>query len=268
MTASIRTLVVDDEPAARRRIVRLGGAHPDVRIVGEAGTAADAIELLESASPDLVFLDIRLPEGDGFEVVDALAATPARRRRPAVVFVTAFSEHAPRAFDVHAVDYLMKPFSPERFNTALDRVREHLGRTVVDDPEPRVASRRLPIEVDGRVLLLDTEHIDYIRAERNYVRIHTGDETHRVRGSLSAMEHKLDPTRFCRIHRSLIVALDRIEEVETLDHGELALRLRSGAILISGRTYTAALRSALGLTGASGRPDAMRQAGRAHGGKR
>lgn len=249
MTAPIRTLVVDDEPAARRRIVRLGGAHPDIRIVGEAGTAADAIELLESASPDLVFLDIRLPEGDGFEVVDALAATPARRRRPAVVFVTAFSEHASRAFDVHAVDYLMKPFSPERFNTALERVREHLGRTAaVDDPEPHVASRRLPIEIDGRVLLLDTERIDYIRAERNYVRIHAGGDSHRVRGSLGAMERKLDPARFSRIHRSLIVALDRVQEVETLDHGELALRLRSGVILVSGRTYTTALRSALGLT--------------------
>lgn len=252
MTTPIRTLVVDDEPAARRRIVRLGGAHPDVRIVGEAGTAADAIELLDSASPDLVFLDIRLPEGDGFEVVDALAATAARRRRPAVVFVTAFGEHASRAFDVHAVDYLMKPFSPERFNTALERVREHLGRAApVDDPEPRVASRRLPIEVDGRVLLLDTERIDYVRAERNYVRIHAGRDSHRVRGSLGAMERKLDPARFQRIHRSLIVALDRVEEVETLDHGELALRLRSGAVLVSGRTYTAALRGALGLTAAS-----------------
>lgn len=250
MTAPIRTLVVDDEPAARRRIVRLGGAHPDLRVVGEAGTAADAIALLESASPDLVFLDIRLPEGDGFEVVDALTA--ARRRRPAVVFVTAFSEHAPRAFDVHAVDYLMKPFSPERFNTALERVREHLARaSPVDDPEPRVAARRLPIEVDGRVLLLDTERIDYIRAERNYVRIHAGRESHRVRGSLGAMERKLDPARFQRIHRSLIVALDRVDEVETLDHGELALRLRSGAVLVSGRTYTAALRGALGLTAAS-----------------
>lgn len=249
MTAPIRTLVVDDEPAARRRIVRLGGAHADIHIVGEAGTAADAIELLDSASPDLVFLDIRLPEGDGFEVVDALAVTPTRRRRPAVVFVTAFSEHAPRAFDVHAVDYLMKPFSPERFNTALERVREHLGHAAaVDDPEPRAASRRLPIEVDGRVLLLDTERIDYIRAERNYVRIHAGRDSHRVRGSLGAMERKLDPARFRRIHRSLIVALDRIQEVETLDHGELALRLRSGVILISGRTYTASLRNTLGLT--------------------
>lgn len=249
MTAPIRTLVVDDEPAARRRIARLGGAHPDIRIVGEAGTAADAIALLESASPDLVFLDIRLPEGDGFEVVDALAATPARRHRPAVVFVTAFSEHAPRAFDVHAVDYLMKPFSPERFNTTLERVREHLGRAApIGDTEPRVASRRLPIEIDGRVLLLDTEHIEYIRAERNYVRIHAGRDSYRVRGSLGAMEHKLDPARFQRIHRSLIVAVDRVEEVETLDHGELALRLRTGVILVSGRTYTAALRSALGLS--------------------
>lgn len=248
MREPIRTLVVDDEPAARQRIVRLGGAHPDICIVGEAGTAADAIELLESASPDLVFLDIRLPEGDGFEVVDALAARPARRR-PAVVFVTAFSEHASRAFDVHAVDYLMKPFSPERFNTALERVRELLGHaTPADDPDLRAITRRLPIEVDGRVLLLDTECIDYIRAERNYIRIQAGRDSHRVRGSLGALERKLDAARFRRIHRSLIVALDRVEEVETLDHGELALRLRSGAILVSGRTYTAALRNALGLT--------------------
>lgn len=243
---TIRTLIVDDEPAARRRLRMLCRAHDDIEIVGECGTAAGTLEAIETGRPDLLLLDVNLPEGDGFTVVEALSVEP----RPLVVFVTAYSEHALRAFDVQAVDYLLKPFSGQRLALALERVRTRLARdrgmAAGSEPWPL---RRLPIDAGGRILLVDVDHIDYLRAEGNYVRVHVGERSYLVRGSLTAMERRLAPGEFQRIHRSVIVRLDRIREIETLRHGEMALRLRDGTRLVSARSYRDQLRVVLALPG-------------------
>lgn len=230
----IRAVVVDDEPPARRRLTALLGHHADVAVVAECGTAAEAVRAVADHRPDVVFLDVAMPEADGFAVLDELA-TP-----PAVVFVTAHAHHAARAFDVAAVDYLVKPYHRERLAAALDRVRAHVRRT-----PPAVA--RLAVGIGRRARLLDQAEIDYLRADGNYVRVYAGAASYPMRATLTGVLSTLDPTAFLRIHRSLAVRLDRVRDVETLRHGELALRLHTGALLISGRAYREDVRRALGL---------------------
>lgn len=234
----IRALVVDDEPPARRRLTTLLRDHADVEVTGECGTVADAVEALGSW-PDVVFLDVDLPGGDGFGLLEALGAEP----RPAVVFVTAHQQHAVRAFDVAAIDYLLKPFDAERLALALDRVRA--ARPIDDSPAAPLT--RLPVSVGGRIRFVELTAVDLIKAERNYARVYAGDRTFVVRSTLNALQQRLGTADFVRVHRSTIVRLDRISEVETLPHGELALRLRGGQQVLSGRQYTAPLRTALGL---------------------
>jgi two-component system, LytTR family, response regulator len=241
----MRTLIVD-EPGARDRLRLLARAHDDVEIMGECGTAAEALAAMELDLPDLLLLDVDLPEGDGFTVVEALSTRP----RPAVVIVTASAEHALRAFDVQATDYLLKPYSGRRLDVALQRARDHVGRAGSRSgaPPPR-GLRRLPVEVGGRIVLVDLCDVDYLRAEGNYVRIHVGARTFLVRDTLAGMARRLDTGEFLRIHRSVVVRLDRIREVETRHHGELALRLCDGTRLVSGRSYGPRLRAALVLPG-------------------
>ena len=249
----VRVAIVDDEPPARRRVRGLLAAEPDVEIVGEAGSGEEAVALIESARPDVVFLDVQMPGGTGFDVVEAVGAA----RMPGVVFVTAYDAYAVRAFDVHALDYLLKPFDRERFREALDRARSHLGRRAADAPlrallaEVRGAGpaypERVVVRTAGRIRFLPVHDIDYVRAESNYVRIHAGGASHVLRETLGALEARLDPRRFLRVHRSLLVQTSRIVEMEPLFQGEYVLRLRDGTKLTSGRTYRARIQQALGI---------------------
>jgi two-component system LytT family response regulator len=236
----IRTLIVDDEPPARRRLRSFLAERSDVEVVGECGTVRAAVVAIEETRPDLVFLDVQMPEGDGFGVVDALGGEGA----PAIVFVTAFSEHAVRAFDVRAVDYLLKPFARDRLWEALDRVRDHLAGSKVET----VPLRRLPVDMGRRIRLVDTDEIDYLRAEGNYVRVYAGAQSYLIRETLTGLAGRLDPDQFLRVHRSLVVRLDRVREIETLDHGEFVLRLAGGTSLITGRSFREPVRLALGLS--------------------
>jgi len=233
----VRAVIVDDEPLARARLRRLLGAHADVEVVAECGDGRAAIETVRSRRPELLFLDIHMPELDGFAVLAALVDPAA-----ALVFVTAYERHAARAFDADAVDYLVKPFDAARLARALERVRNR---------EPAVAPAslpvRLPVRTGERIELLDVDAIDYLVADGNYIAIHAGGREHLVRETLSAMARRLDPAQFVRIHRSRIVRLDRIHAIEPLFHGEYRLTLHDGTHLTSARGYRDSLRVALGL---------------------
>lgn len=255
MTARIRALIVDDEPPARRRIRDLLEDEPDVEVVGECRDGAQAIATIEAVRPDLVFLDVQMPEAGGFEVVRALGA----ERLPAVVFVTAYDQYAVQAFEVHALDYLLKPFDRERFRAAVRRAREALRRPAEAGADPRLLALleelrpsargldRIPVRTGSRIRLVPVDEVDYFRAETNYVRLHLGERSHLVRDTLTGLEARLDPARFLRVHRSLIVNLARIREVEPLFAGEYVLTLHDGTRLTSGRSYRARIKEALHL---------------------
>jgi len=233
----MRAIIVDDELLARARLRRLLGAHADVEVLAECGDGRAALESVRSQRPDVMFLDIHMPELDGFAMLAALGELTA-----AIVFVTAYERHAARAFDANAVDYLVKPFDAARLARALDRVRKREPAIV---PVSRPA--RLPVRSGDRIELIDIDAIDYLVADGNYVAIHAGGRDHLVRETLSAMARRLDPAQFVRIHRSRIVRLDRIRAVEPLFHGEYRLTLRDGTYLTSARGYRDTLRLALHL---------------------
>ncbi len=255
MTPRIRALIVDDEPPARRRIRDLLEAEPDVEVVGECRDGRQAIATIEAVRPDLVFLDVQMPEAGGFEVVEALGP----ERLPVVVFVTAYDRYAVQAFEVHALDYLLKPFDRERFAAAVQRAREELRRPREAGVDPRIvalleelrpAARRLdriPVRVGARIRLVPADEVDYFQAETNYVRLHVGKASHLVRDTLAGLEARLDPARFLRIHRSLVVNLSRVREVEPLFAGEYVLTLADGTRLTSGRSFRARIQEALHL---------------------
>ncbi len=241
----IRVLIVDDEPPARARVRRHLAADPEFEVVGEAGSGAEAVEAVSRLEPDVVFLDVQMPGLDGFGVVAALDAGDTL---PHVVFVTAHDEYAVRAFEVHAIDYLLKPFREQRFTQALERVKERLrGRG--DDVAWRlrdllagIGSRpayleRILVRDGERSVLLDVTRIDWIEAERNHVRLHVGEASHLVRGTITALEGRLDPARFLRIHRSRIVNVERIREIHPWSHGDQLIVLRDGTELIMSRRY-------------------------------
>jgi two-component system LytT family response regulator len=239
---TLRALVVDDEAPARRRIRRLLMDEPDVAVVGECGDGASAIAAIADARPDLVFLDVQMPERDGFEVVKALPP----RRLPAILFVTAYDRYALRAFDVHAVDYLLKPFTGERFRTALARARERIARHAPDPALAGLAAQlrgrpayvsRLPVKTGGRTIFVDLAAVDWIEAADNYVRLHVQQREYLVREPLAALDARLDPAVFARIHRSVIVRIDRIAEVRPTSHGDAEVALRGGARLPASRTW-------------------------------
>ena len=241
----IRALIVDDEPLARERIRTLLKRAPDVRVVSECGDGKRAVRAVRKHKPDLVFLDVQMPEMDGFDVLEAL--DPGEM--PVVIFVTAYDKYALRAFDVHALDYLLKPFDRERFQSALDRAREQIGKRQNGDVNQQLLSlladraagekpmRRLVIKSGGRILFLRAEEIDWVEAAGNYLRLHVGREEHLLRETMSGLEGRLDSRKFLRIHRSTIVNLDRIKEMQASFHGEYEVRLRDGARLTLSRTY-------------------------------
>jgi len=244
----IRALVVDDEPVARDRLVRLLEQQDDVDLVGQCSNGLETVTAIEQLAPDLVFLDVQMPEMDGFEVVRALDAG----RVPAVVFVTAFDEYAVRAFEVHALDYLLKPFSSVRFRATLAHARDQLDRHRAGDLGRRLlelaptlwnktdapkSAERLLVRSTGRVHFVRTADIDWCEAAGNYVRLHVGEESYLFRETMNGLESKLDPQHFVRIHRKTIVNVERIEELRSSLGGECTIHLRNGARLTLSRGY-------------------------------
>jgi len=268
----VRVLIVDDESLARQRVRRLLQAEPDVEIVGEAETGRDAVRMIQEMRPDLVCLDVQMPELDGFGVLRELDSEAV----PMVLFITAYDEHAQRAFDVHAVDYVLKPVDADRFSAAFERARtqrahavaaERLGellatvRRLADadtgldasagtsaagangtngtngtNGNGRYASRIL-VKQDGRMYFVKTSEIDWIEADRNYVRLHVGKEAHTIRERISHLEETLDPRLFARIHRSTIVNLNRVREMQQWFSGDYVVILEDGTRLRLSRHY-------------------------------
>ena len=227
----IRALIVDDEPLARTRLQRLLQAHRDVEIVGTAADADEAIEKITELAPDLIFLDIQMPGLGGFDVLRQIGGSG----RPFVIFTTAHAQFALRAFEVHALDYLLKPFDEERLNASLARALPIIGGSEWTE--------RFIVKSAGRIMFLRADEIAWIAAADNYVYLHVNGASHLVRDSLKAMEKKLDPERFARVHRSAIVNLSNIAELKPLDHGDYEVTLRDGTRLTATRKFSARLRA-------------------------
>jgi len=240
----IRTLIVDDESLARERLRQLLQDKPEIEIIGECADGQEAVTALEKDRPDLVFLDIQMPELDGFGVLKAIRAEPM----PVIVFVTAHDQFALRAFEVHAVDYLLKPFDRERFGIALNHALEQVkqrGRTGISEKQSAVLAElkpakpveRLAVKTGGRVFLIKVPDIDWIEAAHNYVELHVDKQTHMLRDTLNAIEARLPSDQFVRISRSVIVNIERIKELQPLFYGEYAIILQSGVRLTLSRRY-------------------------------
>jgi len=228
-----RALIVDDEALARERVRTLLGQATEVRVVGECGGGREAVETILAERPDLVFLDVHMPDINGFEVLDAVAT----EWLPAVIFVTAYDEYAIKAFDVHAIDYLLKPIEPERFRKALARATKR-GLLSLLDERP---IDRLVIRARGKVSFLKPSEIDWIEADGKHARLHAGRETHVVRHTLTRLELRLASHGFVRVHRSAIVNVDRIKELEPWFHGEYVVILKDGTKLTSSAAHSQAL---------------------------
>lgn len=251
----IRALIVDDEPIARKGIRRELESDADVEIVGEGANGREAVALIRRRGPDLVFLDLQMPEMDGFGVVEEVGV----ERMPTVVFVTAFDEFALKAFEIHALDYILKPFNSERFQKALRRAKRQINQANDKDLKERLLSaiqdsrlarregylQRLVVKSGCRIFFLSVEEIDWAEAADNYVRLHVGKESHLVQCTMSKLESRLDPKLFLRVHRSTIVNVARIKELQPLFHGEYAIILTSGKELTSSRGYREKLQQLL-----------------------
>jgi two-component system LytT family response regulator len=259
--ADIRVLIVDDEPVARAGIRRLLDGEPDIVVVGEAGNGRAAVRSIGALVPDLVFLDIQMPEMDGFQVLERV--TP--ERAPTIIFVTAYDRFALRAFEVQALDYILKPFEDERFYAVLERAKQHVRQAKDGDLTRRLAAllaayesrsavspagdahdtapvlARVLVKQGDRVFFLPVEEIDWIEAADYYARIHAGDAAHLVRETMAALESQLDPTRFVRVHRSAIVNAERVKEVRADWRNRPVVVLRTGRQLPLARTRRTAL---------------------------
>ena len=237
--AKIRTIVVDDEPLARSNISILLRADPQIEIVGECGSGAEALEKIRSAGPDLVFLDVQMPECDGFDVLELLGKDVP----PAIVFVTAYDQYALRAFEAGALDYLLKPFDNSRFGRALERAKEKIFRA---HGNPKKLER-LAIKGIGQVAFVKVSEIDWIEAADYYACLHVGAKTHLLRRSMAELEVELDSAIFCRVHRSTIVNLERVRGLKLSEDGEYDVLLESGARLRLSRRYRKQLQLRLGV---------------------
>jgi two-component system LytT family response regulator len=245
----IRALIVDDEPLAREGVRELLKQAPDIEILGECGDGFQAIEAIEAKKPDLVFLDVQMPELDGFDVLEALDS----RQLPAIIFVTAYDNYALQAFSVHAIDYLLKPLDPERFRVALDRARREAALRETHQANENLLAllhtlkgnkqfrTRLIVRSPGRVSIVNTIDVDWIGAEDDYACLHTQGRKHLLRETMNALEQQLNPEQFIRIHRSTIVNIERIKELRPLFHGEYAVVLSDGTKLTASRTHRKAL---------------------------
>ncbi|QSQ20924.1 response regulator transcription factor [Pyxidicoccus parkwayensis] len=257
--APIRTLVVDDEPLAREGVRLLLAGDSEITVVGEAGNGPDAVRLIREQRPDLVMLDVQMPELNGFEVLAQLGPGEL----PAVIFVTAYDRYALRAFDAHALDYLLKPFRDDRFHDAVGRAKARIRQARMSDlsqrllsvistygerditplpapaptPTPEPWLRRLAIRDTGRVVFLDVDEIEYIEAADYYVQIHAGGKAYLHRETMQSLEARLDPERFMRIHRSAIVNSRRIRELRSEGRRDLVVVLSGGAELRVARSH-------------------------------
>ena len=252
----IRALIVDDEPLARRRLRRMLARDAEVEIAGDCENGREAVARIRELRPDLVFLDVQMPEMDGFEVLEAVGAVAM----PLVIFVTAFDQYALQAFEVCALDYLLKPFDRRRFEKALNRAKARLLSDRTSDvgqqalallEELRARSshlERLVVKSGGRAFFLKTEEIDWIEAEGKYVRLHVGKESHLLREAIGSIETQLDPKRFPRIHRSTIVNIERVRELQPWFHNEYRVILRDGTELMLSRSCRKRLGDLLGST--------------------
>lgn len=250
--SAIRTVIIDDERLARQRIRRMLQASPGFEVAAEFESSEQALEYLAASDADILFLDIQMPGMDGFALLEALPVD----RIPVVIFVTAYDEYALRAFEVHAVDYLLKPFDQARFEKTLERARQRLlSETSRQDQLAHFLNEfqsrhrepaRFAIKAPGRMYFIRQDEIDWIEAADNYVNLHSGAETHLIRETMNALEQRLDPTRFLRIHRSTIVNADRIKELRPWFHGEYIVLLRNGTELTLSRTYRERILQALG----------------------
>jgi two-component system, LytTR family, response regulator len=250
----IKVLVADDEPLARERLAGLLSQEPDIEVVGQARDGEEAVTAIHDDSPDLVFLDVQMPQMNGFDVIEAVGSD----KMPLVIFVTAYDQHALKAFQVRALDYLLKPFDRERFKDALSRARKQLERDengdlgrrllalVKDLRRDQPKSDRLVVKSGGRLFFLRTDEIDWVEAAGNYVRLHVGPGSHLLRETMNAIEGRLDPEKFFRIHRSRIVNMERIQELQPWLNGEYAVLLRTGTRLTLSRGYREKLQDRLG----------------------
>jgi two-component system LytT family response regulator len=250
----MRVMIVDDEPLARERVRTLLALEPDVEIVAEHGDGEAAAAGILQARPDVVFLDVQMPGMTGFEVVSAVGA----ERMPLVVFVTAYDEFALRAFEAHAIGYLVKPVGMERFRAAVERVRTQLRGRDRDDLEARLrtlvqAGRpaeppmdRLLVKRGARFVFVRVEDVRWLEAADNYVNVHTSAGAEMLRSTLTALEARLDPRRFVRVHRGAMINIDHLQAMEPWGQGEYLLTLAGGAQITSSRTYRTRIRQALG----------------------
>jgi two-component system, LytTR family, response regulator len=239
---TIRAILADDEVLARQKLRQLLRDESEVEVVGEGATAAETIELVRATRPDLLFLDIRMPDMDGFDIIGRLSST-ADGFVPRIVFTTAYDRYALRAFEIHAVDYLLKPFTPERFRSALQQALNQLRNEKSLPPgSGKKASgvehlSRIVFKSKGRILFLPVEDICVIGAEENYVRLTTRTESHLLRETMASLEQKLDPAVFLRVHRSTMVNLHFVKEVRLEPAGEYMVVLHSGHKVSMSRTY-------------------------------
>jgi two-component system, LytTR family, response regulator len=257
--SNFKVLIVDDERLSRRRIRRLLTLEPDCEVIGECSNGAEAVSALGRSRPDILFLDVQMPELDGFEVIRTLTEL-----RPLIIFTSAYDEYALRAFEVHAFDYLLKPFDSRRFRESLHRAKARVTQERSGSADYRLYElfenlakmRRLPDRIavrnNGRVVFVKLEDIDWIEASDNYICLHCGRETHVVRETMSELESRLDPAQFLRVHRSAIVNLDRIKELQPWFRGDYRVILRDGTELTLTKNHREKLESRL-LLGASAR---------------
>ena len=253
-TPRIRVAIVDDEPLARERLRTLLRDDTSTELVAEAGDATTAVSAIVSHRPDLVFLDVQMPGGTGFDVISGVGAAAM----PRVIFVTAYDRYALRAFEVHALDYLLKPFDRDRFQQALARAKEQVGRAGPGDLEKRLLAlvselRSGPARIDrfvvksgGRVFFVRTDEIDWIEAAGNYVKLHVGNESHLIRETMNNVEGRLSPETFVRIHRCHIVNIEQVRELQPWFNGEYVVFLKNGTRLTLSRGYRERLQERVG----------------------
>lgn len=237
----LEALIVDDERLARQRLRRLLDTQPDVAVVGECSSGREALDFLKNQHADLLFLDIQMPEMDGFAVMEEIV----RERRILVVFVTAHDAHAVRAFDVNASDYLLKPFDRERLERCLHRVRAQCDAMRQEVEPSRQRPNRLAVRSSGKVFFVKMEDIDWVEAADNYIVLHLKNETHILRETMNSIQTRLDPQKFLRVHRSRIVNIERIKELQPWVHGEYLIVLQDGTQLTLSRSYREKLMGAM-----------------------
>lgn len=251
---TITALIVDDEPPGRHKIRVMLKHESNIEIIGECTNGTEAVETIQSKKPDLVFLDVQMPEMDGFDVIKKIGVN----NLPEIIFITAYEHYALQAFEVHALDYLLKPFDKERFQHALQRAKDRILERDQSNISQKLLSMlheikltqkhsdRLVVKSEGKVFFLKTNEIDWIEAAGNYVRLHTGNESHLLRETMSGIQKKLNPNQFIRIHRSTFVNIEQIKELQPWFHGEYVVILKEGTQLTMSRGYRNNLTELLG----------------------